>query len=229
MKEDQLLSDLFRAYYDARRNKRNTLNQLRFEMELEQNLVELAQEIRSESYRVSPSVCFIVNKPVRREIFAADFRDRVVHHLLVNYTGEIFERNFITDCYSCRKGYGTSFGVRRLDHHIRSCTDNYRHKAYVLKMDIQGYFMSIDRELLYHKTVTMLEKGLKRKNKQGLKWESVLNVERVMFLLKEIIFNDPTENCRVKGNCEDWNGMPRSKSLFYARQGCGLPIGRRQD
>ena len=53
---DTLLTDLFRAYYDARRNKRNTHSQLRFEMNLETNLIGLYHDLRDRRYCPSPSV-----------------------------------------------------------------------------------------------------------------------------------------------------------------------------
>ena len=75
-----LLEDLFQAYYDARRNKRSTINALAFEMNYESNLLALHDDIVSRTYCIQKSICFINFKPVQREIFAADFRDRVVHH-----------------------------------------------------------------------------------------------------------------------------------------------------
>ncbi|MCD8184876.1 MAG: hypothetical protein LUE99_19415 [Bacteroides sp.] len=86
MKEDPLLYDVFRAYYDARKNKRNTRSQLEFEFNLEENLIRLYEELRDRTYKVGRSVCFITGDAVKREVFAANFRDRVVHHLLYNYT-----------------------------------------------------------------------------------------------------------------------------------------------
>ena len=106
--EKQLLYDLFQAYYDARRNKRNSKTVLQFEQNYESNLIELYNEIKNQTYKIKPSVCFINFRPVQREIFAADFRDRIVHHLVYNYISPIFERVFINDAYSCRKGKGTS-------------------------------------------------------------------------------------------------------------------------
>lgn len=214
--DKELLEDVFAAYYDARKNKRNTINQLEFEMNLEANLVELASQLQSRTYKVGRSVCFIVEMPVKREIFAADFRDRVVHHLLFNYINPVFDKRLITDCYSCRKGYGTSFGIDRIEHHMRSVTDNYTREAYVLKLDLQGYFMSMRKSLLYEKIVRLLTSRKNRKDKH-------LDLE--LFLIREIIFNDPTEECWVKGSPHDWNGLPDSKSLFHSPKDCGLPIG----
>jgi len=68
----------------------------------------------------TPSICFNADKPVKREVFAADFRDRVVHHLIYSYISPIFEKTFINDSYSCRKGKGTHYGIKRIDHFIRS-------------------------------------------------------------------------------------------------------------
>lgn len=194
-------------------------------MDMEHHLVVLTQEIGDRTYEVSPGVGFIITKPVRREVFAACFRDRVIHHLLYNRVEGIAERTFITDCYSCRKGYGTSFGIKRLKHHIRSCSDNYTRKAYVLKMDIQGYFMSINRQLLYTKVEAMLAKYAGRTNEKGIKWSDTMDMEQTLYLLRKVIFHDPTADCRLRSKREEWDLLPPSKSLFHSAPGCGLPIG----
>ncbi|MDR0423255.1 MAG: hypothetical protein LBH46_01555 [Rickettsiales bacterium] len=98
----QLCCDLFQAYYDARKNKRNTLNQLSFEFSLEENLFKLYQDLLEGTYTIGQSIYFIQNVPVKREVFAANFRDRIVHHLIYNYVAPIAEKLFIYDSYSCR-------------------------------------------------------------------------------------------------------------------------------
>jgi len=96
-KVDGLLIDLFNAYFSARDNKRNTRNAIKFEMAYEHNLIELWKEIAIRAYQPLPSICFIVNKPVKREVFAADFRDRIVHYLIFNYIAPVFEKRFVND------------------------------------------------------------------------------------------------------------------------------------
>ena len=221
----QLLVDLFKAYYDARKHKRNTRNQLRFEVNLEENLVNLRDELMERTYKVGRSTCFIIEDHVKREIFAADFRDRVVHHLVYNYIMPIFERTFITDSYSCRKGKGTLYGVERLEHHIRSCSHNYTDLAYALKMDIQGYFMNINRKHLLETVKEDLMKYSFRESDTGQCWKDKLDYSLVFFLLEEIILTDPTNNCIIKGKKSDWKGLPDNKSLFKTPSDCGLPIG----
>jgi len=95
--EDNLLTDLFQAYFDARKNKRNTINALVFEKHFESNLFNLYNELICQNYEPGPSICFIVTKPVKREIFAASFRDRVIHHYIYNKISPVFEKLFIHD------------------------------------------------------------------------------------------------------------------------------------
>ena len=211
-----LSKDLFQAYYDARQNKRGTINALNFEMKFEKNLFELRDELLEGRYQIRPSICFINLKPVKREIFAADFRDRVVHHLIFNYINPIFEKQFIYDSYSCRIGKGTALGVQCLGHFIRSCSENYQKDCWILKLDIEGYFMAMDRNILYKKTKEALEK-----KKEELK----IDQDFILRLLHQIIFNDSTRNCIVRGKKENWIGLPKSKSLFFSGIGKGLPIG----
>lgn len=220
-----LIEDIFRAYLEARAGKRNSVNQLRFELNLEENLVELYHEIKERRYQVGRSICFMVEYPVKREVFAADFRDRIIHHLLFNYISPIFERVFINDCYSCRKGKGTMYGVRRLDKHIRSCSQNYTCDCYVLKLDLQGYFMNINRRILYDAILKVLEKYGYLVMPDSIHWEDSEEYELVRYLLPLIVFNDPILNCVRRGNLSDWEGLPPSKSLFHSPPGCGLPIG----
>ncbi|PIP51000.1 hypothetical protein COX11_00995, partial [Candidatus Berkelbacteria bacterium CG23_combo_of_CG06-09_8_20_14_all_41_73] len=214
--DKQLLYDLFQAYYDARKNKRNTVNALAFEIDYERKLFELYEEIKNGKYEIGPSICFIIFKPVQREVFAADFRDRIVHHLIYNYISPIFERLFIYDSYSCRKGKGTSCGINRLDHFIRSCSQNYNRDCHILKIDIKGYFMSMDRSILYQK----IEKILYRFSDAA-----DFDIDLVMRLIHKVIFHDPTQNCVIRGRKDNWKGLPKTKSLFFADENKGLPIG----
>lgn len=170
----------------------------------------------NQQYKCSPSICFIVNKPVKREIFAAHFRDRVIHHLLFNYIVSFFEKEFLSDAYSCRKNKGVHYGVKRLNHFINKCSADYTKDAYILKLDIRSYFMSMNKSILFHQVKKVLIK-----NKNYLEFDLKL----VLSLLKETIYNDPKKNCIFKGNPASWEGLPPSKSLFHASENCGLPIG----
>ncbi len=216
IEKDKIIIDLFKAYFDARKNKRNTTNAIAFEKYLEPSLFALANEIVEQKYKLKPSICFIVHKPVKREVFAADFRDRVVHHFIYNYIAPIFEKIFINDSYSCRKGKGTHYGIKRIDKFIRSCSQNYTKTCYILKLDIKGYFMAINKSILYEKIKKELIKN---------KYKIDFNLKLVLYLIEKTIFNNPTKNCIIKGKKQDWYNLPKTKSLFFTQPNCGLPIG----
>ncbi|HOZ55816.1 MAG: Reverse transcriptase (RNA-dependent DNA polymerase) [Parcubacteria group bacterium ADurb.Bin316] len=208
-------ADLLEAYYLCRQHKRNTANALLFEIDYENKLLNLYHEIISGRYKTSRHIAFIVKRPVRREIFAADFRDRVVHHLVVNRFNPLFAKQFIYDSYACRQDKGTLFGIRRVVRFIRQCTQNYTRPAYVLKLDIKNYFVDIDKDILYRR----LEKFTAAKYKND-------DHDLLLQLCREIIFNDPTIACVRKSSLTEWQKLPPGKSMFGAVSSQkGLPIG----
>ena len=140
--------NIYKNYLRCRKNKRNTVNALKFEINCEENLIDLKQELDMGSYYPSRSVCFMATKPKLREIFAADFRDRIVHHILVDYLEKIWEPKFIFDSYACRKGKGIHSGVKRLHGFLRKVSCNGSRPAFYMQLDIKNYFMSIDKDIL---------------------------------------------------------------------------------
>lgn len=214
--ESWLMAELVKAFYLARKAKRGTNDERRFENRLVENLLELRDDILDGTYRPGSGIAFIVHEPVIREIFAAPFRDRVVHHFLFNGVAEWWDRRLIYDCYSCRVGKGTLFGIKRLEHHIMSVSKNGQRKAYSFKLDVQGYFMSLPRKELFSRIVWGLERQFPRK---GPRFEIYKRVWR------EVIFDDPTRIVERRGALKDWDKLPKSKSLFCQPEGKGIVIG----
>lgn len=226
LSKEQLLVDLYRAYKDARKHKRGRAYQLKFEFNLEENLIDLRDELYERRYKPQPSTCFVIHDPKMREVFAANFRDRIVHHLFYNYTHSLFERTFIHDSYSCIKDRGTHYGIARLKRHIRNVSDNYSRSCFVLKIDISGYFMNINRHILMRLCRDTLEKmSTHPSTEKGKTWIESLDYDFIRYLLEIIIYSDPIEQCSMLGSEDDWNNLPSNKSLFHAKPDCGLPIG----
>ncbi|QQS61039.1 MAG: RNA-directed DNA polymerase [Candidatus Moraniibacteriota bacterium] len=216
MNKQELFEKILSAYYDARKNKRKSHDAIFFEMNYEKECMRLCEELMDRTYRISPSSCFIVNRPVKREIFAGAFRDRVIHHFLFNAVNPWCETMFIRDTYSCRKGKGTSYAVSRAIHFLRSVSKNYSSDAWVIRLDIAGYFMSIRKDILFSIFVDLLER-----HRNAMLYDFDL----LFWLGQKIIDNNPIFSAKVKGKKEDWVGLPRNKSLYWAEKGCGLPIG----
>lgn len=214
---EHLLYQLNLSYLQARKNKRNTHNQLAFELNQETNLHQLTKAITERKYAPKPCIAFIINKPVMREIFAADFTDRVIHHFIYRCIYPIIDRKLIHDTYSCRVGKGTLFGIDRAKGFMRSCSQDFTKDTYFLKLDIEAYFMNMHHDILFEQVIAMLPQN--KKSFLGISRETLI------YLIRQTIFNNVAENCRIKGSKSDWDGLPPSKSLFNYPSNTGLPIG----
>lgn len=218
MKESKMLyQKLYDAYWSARKNKRSKPEQMNFEYRYEEHLCSLYHEIISRTYQPLPTRVFVTRKPVDREIFAPQFRDRVVHHLIYRYIYKALDRQFIYDSYSCREGRGTLFGIERAKAFLRKVSQNYTRDAWVLKLDITGYFMHINREILRQKIHSMLD-------------YSTINAtqteqEALRYLIDVVSTHDATRGAIRCSPYHYWKTIPKSKSLFHTEQNCGLPIG----
>lgn len=133
--------NLLKAFYKARKGKRNNLNVAAFEVNLEPELFQLLDELKNGTYQPGAYRTFYIQDPKKRMISAAPFRDRVVHHALCNIIEPIFENTLIADTFANRKNKGTHAGIRR-------CQSFMRRYPYVLKADIRKYFPSIDHDIL---------------------------------------------------------------------------------
>lgn len=205
---------LYRAYKDCIRRKKNTANALKFEMNREKNLMKLLYDLQTGRYKISRHICFVVTYPSPREIFAADFRDRIVHHLLCNEIQHIFEQDFSKNSFANRKGYGTHKAVKKVKWHLRQGGRD-RQPLYFLKMDIKSFFRSIDKRIVWDlvfKKIHSLPASQSWKNE-------------VLWLADTIIFHNPASNYFFKGKTSTQNLIPKEKSLMFGDTSHGLPIG----
>jgi retron-type reverse transcriptase len=133
--------NLYSSFIKARDGKRSKENVAKFEKNLEVELFKLQDELEQQTYRPGKYHSFYRTEAKRRLISAAPFRDRVVHHALINILEPIYEKKFIHDTYANRKGKGTH---RALDR----CTKFLRSFRYVLQCDVRQFFPSIDHAIL---------------------------------------------------------------------------------
>ena len=127
-----LLDKVYEAYYDCRKNKGRKKSTIQFSWNYEKELKKLTDELYDKSYHPTTSIVFPVTRPKHREVFAANFRDRIVHHLLMNEFGSLLENEMIEDSYNCRAGKGNLYGIKRLEEKIKIISKNYTVKTYVL-------------------------------------------------------------------------------------------------
>lgn len=118
--------EVVKAYFDCRRRKRKSLYALDFEFELEKNLFQLYEDLASGQYKISQSIAFVVEQPKIREIWAATFRDRVVHHVIYNRLAPRFYPGFIRNSFACIPGRGSLDASNQLWAGMRSITQNWK-------------------------------------------------------------------------------------------------------
>ena len=199
--------DLVQAYYDCRRNKRNSASARLFEKDMEINLLELYDDLIAGTYRPGRSICFVVTRPKAREVWAAAFRDRVVHHLMYNHVAPRFYASFIADSCACIPGRGTLYAATRLESKIRSASENWSKPVFYLKCDLANFFVAIDK--------AVLRKQL----------EARITEPWWLALATQILMHDPREDYETRSPAHLFNRVPQHKRLVAQPARLGLPIG----
>lgn len=146
--------NLYLAWEKARKAKPINIETLKFAYRLEENLFRLQKELTLQTYEHGQYWRFMVYDPKSREIWAAPFKDRVVHHALCNVIEPIFDRSFIPHTYACRKDKGAHKGVVRLSRFLQNPENRY-----CLKCDISKYFPSVNHDIL----ISLIERKIKDK------------------------------------------------------------------
>ena len=210
-------SSIVEAYRDCLSNKRGTNSYNKFTMTYEGQLVWLWERIRTRTYSPGYSYCFIVDYPVTREIFAASFIDRVVHHYIALRIEPILEALFVEQgnvSKNCRKGQGGMKMISEVDAMIKEVSENYTTDAYIFKGDFANFFMSIDKAIMWE----MIDDFV-RGHYDGD------DLECLLYLLNVTIFHSPQDKCIRKSPMSAWGPLPKRKSLFYTDRGKGMAIG----
>lgn len=223
-RREWLIKMLTKAFYEARKGKIHTVDEHRYELAWIKNISRLADAIIERQYRPGASVVFVVFDPMVREIFAAPFQDRVVHHFLYNMQVGWWDKRFIPNSFACRVNKGTLRASECCQRDMIRITKNGKLSAKVFKGDIKGHFMSLKREKLFNR----VDWGLKQQfrpvmNSHNGKWLYYT----CRFLWQQVLFDDPVERARRKGPLKLWDPeiLPTEKSLYHQPKGQGIVIG----
>ena len=210
-------ASIFEAYRDCLRNKRGTNSYTRFTFSYEGQLVWLWERIRTRTYKPGYSYTFIVDQPVTREIFAASFIDRVVHHYIALRIEPLLDALFTEQgnvSKNCRKGEGNLKMVQEVAAMLAEVSENFTGDAYIFKGDFANFFMSIDKAVLWE----MIDDFV-RCHYEGD------DLDCLLYLLNVTIFHSPQERCIRKSPIEKWKPLQKRKSLFHTERGKGMAIG----
>lgn len=206
--------DMLEAYYDCRKRKRRTASAVVYEMDYESNLIALRDRINTRTYTPGKSICFVVTRPRYREVFAASFEDRIVHHYMALRLEPLFEEAFCPRTFNCRKGKGQLYGIRMLQNDIRECSEQYTTDCYIMKLDLKGFFMSIDKIMLANMIDAFIADRYKGED-----------IEDLRYVCRIVVLHKPEQNCERHSPLHFWSHLPANKSLFTCGEGKGVAIG----
>lgn len=206
--------NLLLAWRNARKGKIQRPDIIAFEQKLVKNLLNIQNELITRTYQPQPLTTFPLRDPKTRIISKSDFRDRVVHHALINVIGPLLEKGFILDSCANQKGKGTHFALRRLEKFIRQVSKNGRPftkgypennvvKGFCLKADIKHYFHEIDHTIL----LTILQRKI--------------NDRKVIWLIQQILSNTSPEREREMANTLMKEGVVGENLVSLQ----GMPLG----
>jgi len=183
------ITNLILAWRKARKGKTKKDYVKEFEKDTLGNLLSLQKELVEQTYSPKPLVTFILRDPKTRKISKSDFRDRIIHHAIVNITEPIFDKGFIYDSCANRIGKGNLFALKRFDEFKRKVSRNNTCECFVLKADIKHYFQEVNHEVLLNL--------IRRKIKD----------EKIIWLIERILEkgvktqSPPPRTCSAKKEC----------------------------
>lgn len=227
----EFLGSVREAYRDCLRGKRRSAQAVEYMQYANDDIPVLAREMWSGIYHQGTSTCFLIRYPKLREVFAAGFRDRIVHHWICLRLEPLFEDRFKKHgdvTFNCRKGYGTDKCVRHLAEGSRKVSSNYTKEAWLFKGDISGFFMSIDKILLMNMLDRFIRRWKARYEREG--WSRIGKAMPVMYwdilmrLTRIVVLHHPENDCVFNTPVNAWKDLAANKSLFNNGEK-GEPIG----
>lgn len=208
--------EVFAAFEDCLKHKKNSIGAMEFRVDEVDNLIDLTDEINSFTYQISTSDAFMISDPKIREVFAAKFRDRIVHHLVILELKPYFEKYFIPYTFSCMDGRGVLAGVKTLAKELDTLSEHYQVPFYVAKLDFKAFFTSIDKYLLWKRLDEFIVQRYPDNRKKLC----------LRFLCRLIVLHHPEKDCIKRGNFKLWGMLPPHKSMFVmGKYNKGLAIG----
>lgn len=202
------------------RRKRARPEAIAFRLREGEELLALAQRLGTRSYRPEPGCVFVTERRKHRQVHAAAYRDRVVHHLLHALVEPAFEPGFSAAFFACRTGRGTHAAVAALQRWMWRLSRHSGVRVYALSMDVKNFFMSLHRATLLElsrPTVAEFERAMGERLAPGgmTPWE----------LCQRIVLHDATDKARRLGPAELFARVPPHKRLGALGPEHGLPIG----
>lgn len=139
------IKNLKLAHKNACKGKSKQKGVITFKKNLNANIEALHEELKACNYKNPEYQIFTIYEPKERKIFVLPYKDRIIHHAILQIIGDMFVRNLTKDTYSCIKGRGIHKCKRNTEKALRNHKENTR---YCLKLDVTQFYPSVDKEIL---------------------------------------------------------------------------------
>lgn len=198
------LSNIMYMYDNSvRRNTRNKKKIEAFDNLYSINLVNIKEELISNSYIPGEYNVFFVREPKLRVIMSQSIKDKIVNHLIAKYfLIDVFDKSLIDTNVATRKNRGTHYGLKLFKKYLNIMNNKYS-SFYILKFDISKYFYNIDH--------SVVKKLIRNKIKD----------KKVIDILDKII--DSTDKDYINERIVKLNKSKENIPLY--KKGKGFPIG----
>jgi len=137
------LKNIWQSWLNYRKGKKFSRKLLQFQYNLESEILRLHTDLNTGKYKHGSYRKFVICDNKRREISVAPIRDRIVHRLFYDYLVQIYDKTFIYDAWSCRKGKGLTGAINRTQQFLKSFP-----QLYIWQADIEKFFDNVDQEIL---------------------------------------------------------------------------------
>jgi hypothetical protein len=216
--EDKVKEGWIAAYKEYCKKKKGSADCSAYRTaDAEMDLYRLIDEVYSNTYKPRPSTCFIVSRPTYREVFAANFRDRIVQTWICQRLTPLFEARHRAQgniSHNCRKGFGTSSAIAAVERDVWNITQQYTRDAYICKVDVKSFFTSINVRILWQLLERLIIEEYHDSDKDVL-----------LYLTRLTVLHRPQHDAIRRSPLAMWERLNPSKSLYNRDQDHGTAIG----
>lgn len=210
------LHEYYAIMHACKKRKTNKPSYLIFYYDMARQIRSLCWDVGNYEYIPRQAIAFVITYPRLREVVAADFADRIIQTYFVKHVMPILEAKVLhEDSYACRVGKGGLKAIQRLQDYIFEESNGYTQDVWLAKIDLKGFFMSIDTELSVKMLCDVIGKNV-----------NDLELRNMLLYLCRIIYQSlPQMHCRTKS--PDWmfGMLEYCKRLLGKASFIGIAIG----
>lgn len=208
------LYDLYRSYKNSRKGKRRSADQVRFELNQFERLSRLCDQLNRHEYTPDSNYCFIHKREKSREVWASEVELKIIQAIIDSAIRPLIEKKLTNRTFNNRVGKGTHAAINQVIEDIAEASDGYANEAWIIKIDLKGYFPNINQRIAWELTEQLISES------------TYPDKDELWYLASIVNYVNPQFNSHRRSPIHRWNDeIPRYKSLFDKPFGTGAAIG----